>query len=150
MPGPKPKPTHLKVVENNPGRRKLNDKEPKPRGNRYDPPKWQTDAQRKGWQDAIEAAPIGLLKRLDRSVLVAWVVAEDLHRQAAEKLNSADGAMLIRTPNGMPAQSPYVSIVNKQAQIMMKAAAEMGFTPASRSKVEIEDVEETEDEFFGN
>ena len=82
MPGPKPKPTHLKVVEGNPGRRKLNDKEPKPRGNLYDPPDWLTDAQRAGWEYAIESAPFGLLKRLDRSVLTAWVVAEDLHRQA--------------------------------------------------------------------
>ena len=149
MPGPKPKPSHMKLVEGNPGRRKLNDKEPKPRGNLYDPPDWLTAAQRAGWEYAIESAPIGLLKRLDRSVLVAWVVAEDLHRQAAQKINDADGAMLIKTPNGMPAQSPYVSIVNKQAQIMMKAAAEMGFTPASRSKVEVEDAEEEDDEFFG-
>ena len=31
--------------------------------------------------------------------------------------------------------SPYLAIVNKQAQLMSRAAAEMGFTPASRSRV---------------
>ncbi len=46
--------------------------------------------------------------------------------------------MLIKAPNtGVPIQSPYLAIVNKQAQIMMKAAAEMGFTPASRSRMSV-------------
>lgn len=140
MPGPPRKPTALKIVEGNPGKRPLNKREPKPRGNLYDPPAWLTDEQRVGWEYAIESAPFGLLKRVDRSTLVAWVIAEDLHRQGAEKLNG--GALLIKTPNGMPVQSPYLSIVNKQAQIMLKAAGEMGFTPASRSRVEVGEVEQ--------
>jgi P27 family predicted phage terminase small subunit len=143
MPGPPKKPTALKVVAGNPGKRVLNKREPKPRGNLYDAPAWLTEAQRTGWDYAIECAPFGLLKRLDRSTLVAWVVAEDLHRQAAEKLNG--GAMLIKTPNGMPVQSPYLSILNKQAMIMLKAASEMGFTPASRSRVEVTDDEQEAD-----
>lgn len=143
MPGPPKKPTALKLVAGNPGKRALNKREPKPRGNLYDAPEWLTDSQRAGWAYAIECAPFGLLKRLDRSTLVAWVVAEDLHRQAAEKLNG--GAMLIKTPNGMPVQSPYLSILNKQAMIMLKAASEMGFTPASRSRVEVSDDAQDQD-----
>jgi len=148
--GRKPKPTALKLVTGNPGKRAVNKKEPKPRGNLYDPPEWLTETQRKGWEYEIESAPFGLLKRVDRSTLVAWVVAEDLHRQAAEKLNG--GAMLIKTPNGMPVQSPYLSIINKQASLMIKAASEMGFTPASRSRVEVDGGEQEEDpadRFFG-
>lgn len=148
--GRKPTPTALKLVTGNPGKRAVNKKEPKPRGNLYDPPEWLTETQRKGWEYAIESAPFGLLKRVDRSTLVAWVVAEDLHRQAAEKLNG--GAMLIKTPNGMPVQSPYLSIINKQASLMIKAASEMGFTPASRSRVEVDGGEQEEDpadRFFG-
>lgn len=143
MPGPPRKPTALKIVAGNPGKRALPKKEPKPRGNLYDPPAWLTEQQLIGWEYAIETAPYGLLKRVDRSTLVAWVIAEDLHRQAAQKLNA--GALLIKTPNGMPVQSPYVSIVNKQAAIMMKAASEMGFTPASRSRVEVDGGDEDED-----
>lgn len=151
MPGPPKKPTALKLVAGNPGKRALPKREPKPRGNLYDPPDWLTDQQRTGWQYAIETAPLGLLKRVDRSTLVAWVIAEDLHRQAVEKLNV--GAMLIKTPNGMPVQSPYLSIINKQAAIMLKAASEMGFTPASRSRVEVDgegQEEDPSDRFFGS
>jgi P27 family predicted phage terminase small subunit len=145
MPGPKPKPTHLKVVLGNPGKRALNRREPKPSGNLYDAPEYLTEDQRKLWTYAIETAPVGLLKRLDQSVLVVWVVAADLHRQAVEQLRpTEDGRskLLTKTPGGMWQQSPFVSMVNKQAQIMMKAAGEMGFTPASRSKVEIDQPDE--------
>jgi P27 family predicted phage terminase small subunit len=148
--GRKAKPTHLKLVEGNPGKRAINKNEPKPTGNLVDPPEWLSPSQKEGWKYAIESAPFGLLKRLDSSVLAIWVVAEDLHRQATEKLNS--GALLIKTPNGMPTQSPFVSIVNKQAQVMMKAASEMGFTPASRTRIQLEDAsqdDENERDFYG-
>ena len=51
----------------------------------------------------------------------------------------------------MPIQSPYISIINKQASLMIKAASEMGFTPASRSRVEIDggDEDDPADRFFG-
>ena len=44
------------------------------------------------------------------------------------------GAM-IKSPNGYPMQSPYLSHANKQFEIMMKIATEFGFTPASRARV---------------
>lgn len=82
----------------------------------------------------IQNAPPGLLKDVDASVFTVWVVAFDLYQEASNKL--AKTGMLIKAPNtGVPMQSPYLAIVNRQAQIMPKAAAEMGFTPASRSRV---------------
>jgi transposase len=42
-------------------------------------------------------------------------------------------------------QSPYLAIINKQAQLMSRAAAEMGFTPVSRSRVAL--AAETKEEF---
>lgn len=144
--GRKPKPTQLKLVTGNPGKRPLNLREPMPIGDLGAPPSWLTDSQRQAWDYALASAPPGLLKRLDQSVLVAWVVACDLHRQANEAL--AGGRLLIRSPQGHPAPSPYVSIINKQAVVMIRAASEMGFTPASRSRVEIDDAPFGGSEFF--
>ena len=111
MRGRKPVPTHLKVLRGNPGKRRLNDKEPKPSGDLTDPPEWMSESQKQGWIYAIENAPDGLLKKLDRSVLVAWVVAEDLHRQASMMIEKF--GMLTKAPNtGQPMQSPYLPIVN--------------------------------------
>jgi len=42
---------------------------------------------------------------------------------------------MVKSPSGYPIQSPYVPIANRQAEIMLRVAAEFGYTPASRSRV---------------
>jgi P27 family predicted phage terminase small subunit len=60
-----------------------------------------------------------------------------MHREAAQKVTQH--GMLIKAPNtGVPMQSPYLTIKNKQALIMLKAAAELGFSPVSRSSVSVD------------
>jgi len=124
----------LKLIAGNPGKRALNAHEPQPRADLAAPPAWLTERQQGTWREVVELSPPGLLKDVDASVFAVWVVAFDLYQEASEKL--ARTGMLIKAPNtGVPMQSPYLAIVNRQAQIMLKAAAEMGFTPASRSRV---------------
>jgi P27 family predicted phage terminase small subunit len=132
--GRTPKPTALKVLAGNPGKRPLNRREPKPQGTVGEPPEHLSDGAKAAWRLAVDCAPPGLLTPLDSSILLIWATAADLYHKAQEGL--AKTGMLIKGPNnGMPIQSPYLAIANKQAQIMAKAATEMGFTPASRSRV---------------
>jgi hypothetical protein len=42
---------------------------------------------------------------------------------------------MVKSPTGFPIQSPYLSIANRQAEIMMRIASEFGFMPASRSRI---------------
>lgn len=151
MRGRKPKPTHIKLVEGNAGKRALNKREPVPDGDLCDAPGWLTDDQKDGWAYAIANAPSGLLKRLDRSTLAVWVVAEDLHRQASIAVGKF--GLITKSPTkGEPMQNPYLPIINRQAQLMLKSAAELGFTPSSRSRVGVSGGDETEDpadKFFG-
>jgi len=134
MRGRKPKPTVLRLVGGNAGKRPINRTEPQPVGELYEPPAWMTDAQKTGWQHAIAHAPKGLLRHLDSALLAIWVVAEDMHREAALKV--AKFGMLVQSPKQRtPVQSPYLPIINKQAEIMMRAASELGFTPTSRSRI---------------
>jgi P27 family predicted phage terminase small subunit len=44
---------------------------------------------------------------------------------------------MVKSPGGFPIQSPYLAIVNRQAEIMMRIASEFGFTPASRSRISV-------------
>jgi hypothetical protein len=44
---------------------------------------------------------------------------------------------MVKSPSGYPMQSPYVAIANKQAEIMIRIAAEFWFTPASRSRISL-------------
>lgn len=135
MPNP-PVPTYLKVLNGNPGKRPLNKNEPQPAGNLVEPPDHLSDEQKECWRYAIENAPSGLMKLLDQSVLETWVVAQVLHRKANDQVSKY--GMIVKTPGGAWIQNPYLCILNKQAIIMMRAAAEMGFTPASRTRVQIE------------
>lgn len=137
MRGRKPKPSHLRVIEGSVSRYVDNPAEPVPSGDLDAPPEWLSEAQRESWKYAIAHAPAGLLKRLDRSVLAVWVVAEALHAEASQKV-AKFGAVVKSPVVGMWIQSPYLAIQNKQAVIMMKAAAEMGFTPSSRTRVHLE------------
>jgi P27 family predicted phage terminase small subunit len=121
------------LISGNPGKRPLPQGEPIPVGALREPPDWFSESQKAGWRYAIEHAPFGLLKRLDRSALVAWAVAEDAHRQAAEKVQQH--GMLVKTAQGTPIQSPYVGIMNRQANIMLRAIAQLGFSPSSRAGV---------------
>lgn len=135
--GPKPRPTNLRLIQALPPRGgHFNKNEPQPAGILSDAPDWLTEEQKAGWRYAIENAPAGLLRLLDRSILEIWVVADDMHRTAAMRV--AKTGMLIKAPiTGVPIQSPYMAIKNKQAQIMLKAAAELGFTPSSRSQIQV-------------
>lgn len=142
--GPKPKPTHLKLLQGNPGKRPIPKNLAAPVEDLVEPPAWFDKSLKKAWGYAIASAPRGLLKKLDASTLAIWVIAEDLHRKASKHLRRG---MLITSPNGHKVQSPYLSILNRQALIMMKAAAELGFTPSSRSRVTVTPPPETGNPF---
>jgi P27 family predicted phage terminase small subunit len=145
MRGRKPKPTELKIVQGTftAGDNRKRAREPKLSKNLDAAPDWLTPSQKESWDYAIENSPSGLLKRLDRSVLTAWVIAEDNHRFASQQLQTQ--GMVFTSPNGHEVQSPYVGILNTQAQMMMKCASEMGFTPTSRSRIVLAE-EEVEDD----
>jgi P27 family predicted phage terminase small subunit len=134
MKGHKPKPTQLKLVTGNPGKRPLNKSEPIAPGRLLAAPEWMTQSQRDGWDYAIKNAPQGLLRRLDRSILTTFVVAEDFHREAAVNL-AKSGPLVKRKKTQTEVQSPYLLVLNRQAQIMLRAAEQLGFSPSSRSRI---------------
>lgn len=148
MRGRKPKPTHLKLIDGNASRRPLNADEPMPEGDLGQPPSWMTAGQQVIWREAVAASPPGLLKLLDASIFTVWVVARALHQEASEKV-ARFGSVVKAPMSGQPMQSPYVGIMNRQAQIMMKAVSEMGFSPTSRSRVKVER-SPAPDDAFGN
>jgi P27 family predicted phage terminase small subunit len=132
--GQKPRPSHLRVLDGT--AKDIPADEPQPTGDLYEPPEWMSDTQAEGWRYAIANAPPGLLKMCDKSVLAIWVCAEDVHALAAQVV--AEKGSIVRAKNGTPMQNPYLSVMNKQALIMLKASSEMGFSPTSRSRVKVD------------
>src|SRR6266567_597970 len=91
-------------------------------------------AARQEWERIVaELIAKGVLSRFDRGPLAAYCMAYALAMEAAEMVHK-HGAM-VKSPNGFPIQSPYLSHLNKQVEIMMRIASDFGFTPASRSRI---------------
>jgi phage terminase small subunit len=98
-----------------------------------------TTTQKESWQYAIEHAPTQVLKMIDASMLMIWVLAEDRLRMASIALAKADDGndkpLLIVGKDGQLVALPYVAIIARQSEIMIRAAAELGFTPSSRPRL---------------
>jgi P27 family predicted phage terminase small subunit len=129
----------LKIIRGNPGKRPINDREPRPVGELKEPPGHFDDELREVWRYAIEHAPAGLLKKIDASVLEIWCSAYILHQKAVAQVRQF--GVLVKAPKSdVPIQSPYLPIVNKQAFVMMRAVDHLGFSPASRTRIMLGDL----------
>ena len=59
--------------------------------------------------------------------------------------------MVVKSPTqGIPVQSPYLPIINRQAEIMLRAASELGFSPTSRSRITLTDPGKKKENRFSN
>ena len=105
-------------------------------------------AARAEWHRLLpELARLNLITQLDRGPLAIYCVAYAQWVEAAEFIQKY-GAM-VKTASGFPVQSPYVAILNRQADTMMRIASEFGFTPASRAKLVVEEPTSNSGDKFG-
>jgi P27 family predicted phage terminase small subunit len=134
--GRKPDPIEIRATKGNPQRRPMPQQTIRVDSALIDPPEQLTTAQKVEWKYLIANAPLGLLRSLDKAIMVTYITAWDAHRLAAEKVNTL-GLMLLSKKTKQPYMNPYLAIMNKQAAIMIKCCSELGFTPASRTKLSI-------------
>jgi len=107
-----------------------------------EPPHWFTDEQQDAYRYAMTHAPRGLLKAIDRGVLEAWCTAESRHRTAAmaqARLDAGKDWPMLQPggKGGAPVVSPYVAIQERSELIMLRCADALGFTPASRPRIQL-------------
>jgi phage terminase small subunit len=90
VPGPRPQPTHLRLLRGNPSTRPINKNEPRPeRPSKVpEPPQFFDDYARAHWAEvAPELWALGLLTGPDLSTFSAYCVAYSEWRNATEVLN---------------------------------------------------------------
>ena len=134
MRGRRPKPSRIKALTGNPGKRPLNTCEPSPDVVIPECPPELGDVARREWDRlAGELVTLRLITNLDRAALAAYCGAYALWAEATQAIQKF--GTMIKSPSGYPVQSPYVAVANRQAEIMMRIAGEFGFTPASRSRI---------------
>ena len=136
MRGRKPKTTRLKLIEGNPGRRPLNQREPKPAVQAPTCPSHLCPSAKAEWKRvASELLILGMITLLDRAALAAYCQAYGRWVEAERKLKETP--MLLKLPSGYIQQSPWLSIANKQLETMQKFMVELGMSPVSRTRVEV-------------
>src|SRR5262249_47823821 len=134
MRGRRPKPTRIKALTGNPGKRPLNPREPRPEPALPDcPPELSSTAQREWARLTGELSKLNLITNLDRGGLGTDCGGCAMWAEAKEQIQKY--GTMVKWPTGFPIQSPYLAIANRQAEIMMRIASEFGFTPASRSRI---------------
>jgi len=136
MAGRKPKPTAIHKLNGNPGRRKLNDKEPTPEIVVPEIPEYLTDEAKKEWKRITpELERLGLISEIDRAGLAAYCQAYGRWVEA-EKMIAQKG-FLYKTKNDNITTSPLLWVSNKAFDQMNKMLVEFGMTPSSRSRISI-------------
>lgn len=138
MRGRNPKPTALKLLSGNPGKRPLNDREPQ-----YAPASPEIPGElseeknsvaRQEWERVVpQLITAGVAKRIDRTALVAycieyqrWVEAEAFVRQHG---------VMVRSRMGLVTMNPYVRVSRIALEMMMRFMSEFGMTPSARVRL---------------
>jgi P27 family predicted phage terminase small subunit len=137
MKGRKPKPTEIKKLEGNPGKRAINKKEPKPKVEMPDCPNHLQGAAKTEWTRLVkELSALGMLAKVDRAALAMCCTAWADYVQAENKVKK-EGAVIISDKGGLY-QNPWVSIKARRMDQVMKFYAEFGMTPSSRSRIKVD------------
>lgn len=143
MASPKPKPTKLKKLEGNPGKRPLNENEPIPQSIAPECPDWLLAEAKKEWKRlAPELERLGLLTVIDRVAFAAYCQSYAKWKKA-EKFLKKHG-MTIKIPEKdefgnvisiKVKKFPEVSIANECLKQIRSFASEFGLTPSSRGRI---------------
>lgn len=144
-----PEPTTLRILRGNPGKRAINDKEPKAHLIQGDAkaPAWLPVAARKHWR---RIAPIvqdlQVLTEADRDAAAAMAneltVYAEMHRILAKEGRTY--VLTTKTGDSMVMVRPEVHIANSAFTNFVKLTDRFGMNPSYRSKLRVEAEKETD------
>lgn len=148
MQGRRPKPTAIKDLAGNPGKRPLNNQEPKPGKLTRTPPVpgHIRGVARQEWRRMAKTLnQLGLLTEIDLPALEMYCQMYGRWVEAEERVR--DMGMIVKTNNGNPIQNPYLAVANRAAKDMKSMLVEFGMTPSSRSRVQVDTGPDEVDEY---
>jgi len=138
----KPKPSALRIVEGNPGKRPLPENEPQPQAGAPSAPKHLSASARKHWRTVCrQLKKANVMTHLDADALAMYCETFSLWMDAAADVQ--DRGMLLEFEKESKAGLVYTAVeVNPHVKIAAKAfdqlrlmMIEFGMTPSSRTRV---------------
>ena len=135
--GPSPKPTNLKILEGNPGKRPLNHDEPKPELG-AECPDWLSNVARSEWQ---RLAPVlercGILTAADQNALAAYCDSVANYVRATRQIECLE-SLTEKGPHGTK-MAPIISAQRNYADLMIRFGSKLGLSPSDRTSIKITD-----------
>ena len=141
------KPTRMRVLQGNPGRRPLPENEPEPKRGKRAPsvPSWLGEEAKEVWRaHARKLWELGLLTDLDLDALATLCETTALYRTAVAMIGK-QGAVWVSEETGYTQQTAWVGIRNNALKQMQSLWAEFGMTPKERSRIELPEQEKERD-----
>jgi P27 family predicted phage terminase small subunit len=140
MSGPPRKPTAIRILEGNRSHRPLNDHEPTPLTGEPAMPKHLTATARREWRRLVPlllsmrvlSESDGIALGILCSAYANLITAQQLMVKSA---TGSSSGLLMKTASGYVQQSPLLSIINAQSEIVSKQLQQFGLSPASRTRI---------------
>jgi len=134
-----PKPTNLKILEGNPGKRPLNLEEPQPSTEMPTCPAWLDHAAKLEWKRVCpELHRLGLLTTIDRVALAGYCAAYSRWVRAEKEIQKAfDYDFLGKDYKMKRTKKPEVQIAIDSLAQVKTFCAEFGLTPSSRARMQV-------------
>lgn len=149
--GPPPTPRGLRVLRGNPGKRRLPKTELRPTPGASCPSDLSAAARTEWKRLEPELLRLGILTRIDRALLAAYCDAWSDFVWAVKQTRG--GRRTTIAGNGTEIPHPAMTIKSQASERLRKLAAEFGFSPAARMRLEfigLGDEEDPDDKkFFG-
>jgi P27 family predicted phage terminase small subunit len=140
-----PKPTAIRKLEGNLGRRPFNQREPHPDPVEPDIPTYLNATAKREWR---KLAPVlqrmRVLTEADGVMLANLCISVATLRQIRQTIDmlekqSGGSALLVENKrSGMVVVSPLIRQLHREAELQIKICREFGLSPSSRARVEVE------------
>jgi P27 family predicted phage terminase small subunit len=142
----RPRPTPLKVIEGNPGKRSLNRREPVPDPTLPACPEWLSPEGAQVWERlAPQLHARKVLSDWDAECFAVFCDAVVQHRRARELIGAA---LLVKGRRDGLVTNPAWRIYRDSAALIRSFAQEFGLTPSARSGIELPEVRDLDPAIF--
>jgi P27 family predicted phage terminase small subunit len=149
--GRRPLPSTVKNLRGNPGKRGVNESEPQPEPGEPEMPEGLSAASQKKWHELLaQLRPMRVITAADGLNLEAICYLYDVFAQSRNDVQENGPQIKVPvmgrkgTPEAetvigwIPKKNPAAAIANEALKTMHSYMAEVGLTPASRSKLHVE------------
>lgn len=134
--GRKRKPTALKIVQGNAGKRALPKNEPAPEALREvpEPPYWMAETAAEVWQRVAPwLTETKIMAATDLHNLEAFCVAYQRWREAQDDIDN--NGLVVTGAQGGPLKNPACTVANESLRQVATFGAALGLDPSSRARL---------------